>query len=72
VLHSEFPQKSFNHTKIPDPDSTPRGFSKEKKETIMKKLCPMMPCTRCQFWLSLQVTDVPDLTIDEEEPYEDE
>ncbi|KAK2728094.1 hypothetical protein QYM36_008540 [Artemia franciscana] len=48
------------------------GIFKEKKETIVKKLCPMMPCTRCQFWLSLQVTDVPDLTIDEEEPYEDE
>ena len=31
VLLSDFLQKSFNHTKIPDPDSIPRGISKEKK-----------------------------------------
>jgi len=72
VLLSDFLQKSFNHTKIPDPDLTSSGILKEKKETIVKKLCPMMPCKRCQFWLNLQVTDVPDLTIDEEEPYKEE
>ena len=31
-----------------------------------------MPSNRCQFWLNLQVTDVPDLKIDEEDPHEEE
>ena len=70
VLLSDFLKKSFNHTKISDPDSTPRGFSKEKKEAIVKKICPMIPCNRCQFWLNLQVTAVLDLTIDEDDTYE--
>ncbi|KAK2702674.1 hypothetical protein QYM36_018722 [Artemia franciscana] len=72
VLLSDFLQKSFNHMKIPDPDVTPRGISKEKKEAIVIKLCPIMPFNRHQFWLSLPVTAVPDLTIDEDDPYEEE
>ncbi|KAK2708460.1 hypothetical protein QYM36_014164 [Artemia franciscana] len=46
LLLSDFLQKSFNHTKIPDRDSTPRGISKEKKEAVVKKLCPLGPCSR--------------------------
>ena len=72
VLLSDFLKKLFNHTKIPDLDSTPRGISKEKKEAIVKKLCPMMPSNRRQFWLNLQVTGLPYLTIHEDDIYEKE
>ncbi|KAK2703889.1 hypothetical protein QYM36_017815 [Artemia franciscana] len=72
LLLSDFLQKSFNYTKIQDLDSTPRDISKENKDATEKKLCPMMPCNRRQFWLSLLVTAVPELTIDEDDPYEEE
>ncbi|KAK2713856.1 hypothetical protein QYM36_009669 [Artemia franciscana] len=48
------------------------AFLRNKKEVIVKKLCPMMPCNSRQFWLDLPVTAVPDLTIDEDYPYEEE
>ncbi|KAK2722611.1 hypothetical protein QYM36_002967 [Artemia franciscana] len=35
-----FCKSPFNRTKIPYPDSMPRGISKEKKEAILKKSCP--------------------------------
>lgn len=38
-----------------------RGISQVKKTDIVQKLIPMMPKNRQQFWLDMQVSDVPDL-----------
>ncbi|KAK2712439.1 hypothetical protein QYM36_011208 [Artemia franciscana] len=40
MLLSDFLQKSFNHTKIQDPDSIPRGISKEKRRPLWKNYTP--------------------------------
>ncbi|XP_050499069.1 uncharacterized protein LOC126879820 [Diabrotica virgifera virgifera] len=39
--------------------STPlcRGISKTKKESILKKLCPLMPSNRRHFWQELSISD---------------
>lgn len=40
-----------------------RGIPQNKKDTIIKNLCPLMPENRKQFWIDLPVNDVADLNI---------
>ena len=69
---SDFIQKSFNHKKIPDPDSTPRCISKGKKDAIVQKLCPLMQSNRRQLRKHFPVTSVKDLKIDEDDSHKED
>lgn len=42
---------------VSKPRKMPRGISKDKKENILKHLCPLMPRERQGFWLNLQTNE---------------
>jgi len=42
---------------LPPTNQEPRGVSNSKKEDIVKKLTPLMPLNRRDFWTSLFVND---------------
>ncbi|KAK2704052.1 hypothetical protein QYM36_017628 [Artemia franciscana] len=68
----DFLQPKFDIKRLPEVNRVPRGILKEKKDAIVKKLCPMMPKNRQTFWKSLPVSESMDLIDDEDDPYEEE
>ncbi|KAK2702927.1 hypothetical protein QYM36_018494 [Artemia franciscana] len=68
----DFLQPKFDSKRLPEVNRVPRGILKEKKDAIVKKLCPMMPRNRQTFWKSLPVSKSMDLIDDEDDPYEEE
>ena len=68
----DFLQPKFDIKRLPEVNRVPRGILKEKKDAIVKKLCPMMLKNRQTFWESLPVSESMDLIDDEDDPYEEE
>lgn len=64
--HVKFLKASFE-LKCDLPRTCERGIPAKKKEDIIKKLIPLMPKNRHQFWESLPVNDkVKDLSVEQE------
>lgn len=42
---------------IVDNNCMPRGIPKDKKDNIIKTLCPMMPVNRLKFWNDIAIND---------------
>lgn len=67
--HTDIEFKSTKFTKnsysvdgsLPPSASLNRGITAEKKNEILKKLCPLMPQNRRPFWEKLTTSRVPDL-----------
>lgn len=58
----DFLMKRFNHRVLPAMKTTPRGIKEIKKEGIIKKLLPLMPMNRREFWIGLPTCNAsPDL-----------
>lgn len=53
--------KCIKNFPMPEKIDKVRGFNKAKKKEIVEKLCPLMPCNRRGFWLSIQESEEPDL-----------
>ena len=68
----DFLQLKFDIKRLLEVNKVPRGILKEKKDAIVKKLCPMMPKNWQTFWKSLPVSESMDLIDDEDDPYEEE
>lgn len=49
------PKKIKNCLQLPDKQQSLNGFDRNRKETIIKTLGPIMPPTRLKFWKELQV-----------------
>ena len=52
-----FLKKKFNVNNFPSSRSAPRGVPASKRIDIIKKLCPLMPANRQQFWEQLPTDD---------------
>lgn len=56
-LNFLFAKHTKNPLQLPEARENARGVPKEKKDDIIKKLCPLMPENRRKFWLELEVDE---------------
>ena len=54
---AEFLKKKSDMSVKPEDRSSPRGIIAQKKDGIVKNLCPLMPRSRALFWEQLPTND---------------
>ena len=56
-LTAEFLKKKSDLSVLPEDRSSPRGITAQKKDGIVKNVCPLMPRSRALFWEQLPTND---------------